>query len=114
MDQFEKDSKWLKNLLQTYKGDGLSVANILFHPPEVKLLEKYVDVLKRSFRTPVQEVDFENAKGAEDIINAWCEKQTNKRMKYVVGLGKIFRHFSPRKIQNEALESYVCVCVFFL
>ncbi len=70
------------------RGYQLSIANALWAEQSYTFLPAFLDALKTNYGAGVENVDFKNdAAGARDKINSWVEKQTNDKIKNLIGPG---------------------------
>lgn len=69
-------------------GYELSVANALWGQKGYEFLEEFLELIKINYGGGLYEVDFvKAAESARETINAWVEKQTNEKIKDLIGKG---------------------------
>jgi len=67
------------------KDTALHVANRLFGATGFSFRPAFLDLLKLQFSAPLEELDFQkNPSAAADLINAWVEQQTEKRIQNLI------------------------------
>lgn len=79
------DAGLLTSLKRGCEGSSLHIANRLFGATGFAFRPVFLDLLKASFSAPLEELDFEkNPPAAAGHINAWVEKQTEKRIQNLI------------------------------
>jgi len=69
-------------------GYELSVANALWGQRGYEFLEEFLELIKTNYDGGLGEVDFVSAtEAARQIINTWVEKETNNKIKNLIGPG---------------------------
>lgn len=74
-------------LSQTAKGVELRLANKIYTASQFIVKSIYKELTATKFLSSSEELDFGNSSAAANTINAWCEEQTNKRIKNVITPG---------------------------
>ena len=68
----------------------VEVANKIYlaDKSEFKMRKEFLQVTEKSFKAPVQQLDFTQSKNAAGIINKWAETKTRGKISNVVSPGK--------------------------
>ncbi|XP_030374260.1 serine protease inhibitor 42Dd-like [Scaptodrosophila lebanonensis] len=75
-------------------GDAtLKIANRIFVAEKFPLLPKYMDLITKSFRTGITNINFEQNKEAASIINQWISKRTKTLIKKIVNADNLDKDF---------------------
>ncbi|MFT7809120.1 leukocyte elastase inhibitor-like [Arapaima gigas] len=83
-------NKLFSQLNQPSAQYSLSVANRLYGEKSYEFLEKFLADSKKHYQAELSQVDFiSNAEEARVNINTWVEKQTQEKIKNVLGQGSI-------------------------
>ena len=66
----------------------LRIANALWGQESVRFEKPFLTTLDKKFGAPLSRVDFRETKKVRDLINAWVERNTEKKIKDIVPSGK--------------------------
>ncbi|XP_063991147.1 uncharacterized protein LOC135169781 [Diachasmimorpha longicaudata] len=89
-----KNIRLLLDRLTNFENVKLHLANKIFTASGFELKSEFKTITESSFRSDVQPVDFTKLDESSRIINMWCEKETEGRIKDVV---------QPNDVQDASL-----------
>jgi serpin B len=77
------------NVLQSNENFTLEAANRLFIHEKYKLLDTYINMVKKHYNALPESVDFGKSEEARSIINTWVENQTKEKIRDLLPSGSI-------------------------
>lgn len=70
------------------------MANKIYTRTGFQVKSEFKKITANNFRSEAQSLDFSQADAASKVINAWCEAQTNNRIKNIIKPGESYVWFS--------------------
>jgi serpin B len=80
------------NVLSLYKqlhNNVLSIANGLFISDNFNVEQQFLDIVRETFQSESQVVNFDSSEAARSLINEWVEQNTNKKIKELIPKGAV-------------------------
>lgn len=68
----------------SYQQVELRLANKIYLPIHINPKPEFMEITRRYFHSEAERLDFHYSESSTKIINKWCEKQTNNRIKDII------------------------------